>query len=757
MEKSAERIIEEDIQTIYLGNLNTVEFDLQLPLKGNNGSDIEWFSDNELFLKSNGSVTRPMNGVGDRKVNLHAIFHYGGRKKEEVYEVHILEEKSKIEIVEVLPLERTIPSGVVVALPQAVVVKADNDHFFSKRVEWKGGNEQIFNQCGEYILAGKVLNEKLPAELILHVEEGAESEKKDTTPVITPMDEGEVELKPGSPFFDNRERDLIYLKKISADQMLYNFRVEAGLDTLGAEEMIGWDSPKCLLRGHTTGHYMSALALCYRETHDHEIKEKLHYIVRELAECQEVFSRKPEYQEGYIGAYSEKQYDELEEEAKYPDVWAPYYTLHKILAGLLDAYHYIGDEIALEVAKKAGMWIYNRLSRLNKEQRENMWDTYIAGEFGGINETLVKLYEITGKEEYLTTAKMFDNDKLFIPMEESKDVLESMHVNQHVPQMIGAMELFEAEGEKRYYDIAEYFWKAVTDSHIFVNGGAGENEMFFEPYIYEKYLTEENTEYCVSYNMLKLTKQLYRFNPKTFYMDYYERVMFNHLVAGFDHDITGETNYFYPLKPGTAKLIKPQNTCCHGTGMESQMKYTEAIYFSKEEEIYINLFLNSKVNWKEKGITITQSVKRSEPGTIILCIEGRTEFKLKIRCPYWCDGYYDIMGNNGKIIAKCDADGYINIDRRSTDDEIQVQFACEMRVETLDEGSDIAALAYGPYILAALSNKEGFLEYHNLMNRIEKAEGDELEFFTREEQIVRWLPLYRVDKEKHHVYWKNIR
>lgn len=751
--KKTEMLLDEDIRKTYLGNLNTVEFDLKLPKEGKNGSKIEWSSDNELFLKSDGSVVRPMNGIGDRKVHLHAVFQLAGMRKEKIYEVHILEEESKVTIEEVLPIERSVQKGKEIQLPLAVVLRTDTGRFVSCNVEWEGGNIRKFEKCGTQHIKGRIKYENVQAELLVHVYENYTEEHMNTKPFVLCMDQGETKLLQESAIERAFDRGMNYLKSVDDDQMLYNFRVASGLDTKKAEPMAGWDSPECLLRGHTTGHYLSALALAYRETKDVQIDKKIIYMVEELAKCQNAFMTMPGFKQGYIGAYSEEQFDLLEKGILYPDVWAPYYTLHKIIAGLLDIYNYTNNEKALLIAEKAGIWIYNRLSRLTKKQRETMWDTYIAGEFGGMNETLTKLYVITGNSTFLSTARMFDNDKLFVPMEEKKDVLEAMHVNQHIPQIIGCMEIFKVTGEKRYYDIAKFFWKIVVKSHIYVNGGVGEGEMFFEPHLSEKYITEETTEYCASYNMLKLTKELFQYEPNSYYMDYYERTMMNHIAAGVFHDTTGDISYFYSLIPGAEKDIKFENACCHGTGMESQMKYTEAIYAKRKDELYVNLFLNSETYWKEKDLYITQSVKEENPGIIRLKLKGERACRIKIRCPHWCNGTYTVLVNNGKRIAKCGGDGYIIIDRKSADHEIEIQFLCKLQEEYIEHNSDIRALTYGPYVLAALSNQNTYLEYSNIKCSIKRNEGNGLKFMT--DDGILWVPLLDINKEKHHVYWKK--
>lgn len=730
--------IKKDIEELYLGNLKTVEFDLDLPKEGENGSTIEWISEHERFLSPEGKVTRPKRGVGDRKVLLHGIFRYGDEAVEKIYEVNILEEPDETKIVEIFPLQRNCGVGKEMSLPQSVVVKTVKGQILSYPVSWESGNRVCFSNAGTYEILGKVEETELSAKLIINVSEVYEEPKKDTKRLVRGFTKGEVKLLPGTVFWENRERDIEYLKSINADQMLYNFRKAAGLDTKQAPAMTGWDSPDGNLRGHTTGHYLSASALCYRETKDEEVLKKIESMIDGLAECQEAFEGQEGFQEGYIGAYSEQQFDLLEQGAKYPEIWAPYYTLHKILAGLLDCYTYAGNETALQIALKSGKWVYRRLARLTPEHRASMWNMYIAGEFGGINETMARLYEISGEACYLECAKMFDNDKLFVPMEEKQDALERLHANQHIPQILGSMEIFKATGEKRYYDIAQFFWKAVTESHIYVNGGTGESEMFLAPNLIGRKLTKDTTESCATYNMLKLTKELYEFEPKASYMDYYERAVWNHMAGTFDKELTGESTYFFPLNPGGQREFLFENSCCHGTGMESQMKYTEGIYFQDEESIYVNLFVSSELMCEEKSLFIGQTMDEKEPQRTLLCMKGNgSKIKLKIRKPYWCEGEAQVTVNGKSWDTSFDEAGYYILSKEWTDDTVEIYFPCKLRTEFTKDCPEVGAFAYGPYVLAVLLEEE--------------------EMLTLEEKDVeqkKLVPLCYVDKEKYHTYHK---
>ncbi len=755
---SAENQIKEDIEKIYLGNLNTVEFDLVLPKKGRNGSEIIWSSDDERFLHADGTVTRPRNGTGDRNVNLRALFRLRGIEIEKIYNVRVLEKPNLVQIISVLPIIRKARKGIRYEFPQAVVAKAVDGKWFSHPVIWELGDHKTFTQCGEYSVKGRLKNKKMEAVLFIQVTDDNSTSSGKPVTIIDALDKGETKLLPGSVFYHTAEMEKDYLLNIDVDQLLYNFRKAAGLDTREAQEMTGWDSPNSQLRGHTTGHFLSALALCWRENGNEKILEKINTLVDGLGECQDAFNKSPEYSYGYLGGYSEEQYDLLEKETPYPIIWAPYYTLHKILAGLLDCYYCTDNERALNIAIEAGLWVYRRLSALEKSKRENMWDIYIAGEFGGMNETMARLYQIKGDVRFLECAEMFNNDHLLIPMEEKKDTLGGIHANQHIPQIVGILEMYRATGEKRYYEIAEFFWRTITEHHTYVNGGTGENEMFWGSDCIAERLTKDTTELCATYNMLKLTRELFRFSPQSFYMDYYERAVVNHVAASFDDEPSGESTYFYPLKPGSKRQFLYENSCCHGTGLESQMKYGENIYWESEDTVYVNLFIPSEVEIKNKNLKIFQQAEETDPGLIRIKVKGKSDCILKIRKPYWCEGVYQVHINGIHTFAKCGADGYISIQKAWSDDEIKLCFPCTTRVERTTDKNEIAALAYGPFVLAALEEKKEFINMtlKNAAEAVAHEEKGNLQIIAAADdgKKITWIPLYKIKKQRHHVYWQ---
>ncbi|MCA1295301.1 glycoside hydrolase family 127 protein [Paenibacillus sp. alder61] len=757
-----EIIVLKDMEALYLGNLGTVEFNLNLPREGKYGSSITWQSEDTRFLRPDGSVFRPKYGIGKRTVRLRASFQYGDCVKEKIYEVTILEEPNNIQVTRIYPLHLQAETGAVYHLPSVAVVETEEHEVLSHPVDWEEGEERLFSQTGTFQVYGVLRDTSIPVYAEVQVSGERNKEIVSTAPTVHVFPAHRIRLKDGTEFKAAQDRSLKFLKTVDDDQMLFNFRAAAGLDTLGAPEMTGWDSPECLLRGHTTGHYLSALALCYAATGDGEIKRKAEYIIDSLAECQRAFSGKPGFREGFLSGYSEEQFDLLERFTRYPEIWAPYYTLHKIFAGLLDGYRYLDNETALTVADKLGDWVYRRLSRLPKPVLNKMWSMYIAGEYGGMNESLAELHSITGKPEHLAAAKLFDNDRLFVPMFEGIDALGGLHANQHIPQVLGALKIFQVTGEKRYYELASFFWRAVTEAHIYSIGGTGEGEMFRQPGRIGDYLSDKTAETCASYNMLKLTKELFAYRPEAAMMDYYERTMFNHILASCDSEPTGGSTYFMPLGPGWTKSFdSTENTCCHGTGLENHFKYAEGIYFHKADTLYVNLFVSSTLDWPERKLKITQEADKRHPGNVTLKFEGSGTLDLKIRLPHWASGNYKVMVNDQEMDDVANDNGYLSIRREWRDgDTVKLGFGCSLRLEAAPDRKERVSLAYGPYVLAALSDVKEFLRLPLRTERLEeqftKETGSPGLAFRYNKADLLFVPLADVHHESYHVYFELI-
>ncbi|EHS58617.1 beta-L-arabinofuranosidase domain-containing protein [Paenibacillus sp. Aloe-11] len=749
-------IVQGDIEVLHLGNLKTVEFDIHLPTEGKNGSKITWVSKDDRWIDGSGKVHQPEYGKGDRVVPITATFQYGESSLQKIFEVKILEEKNKIQVEKVFPIVIKQEVNKEFYLPSAVSIRTASGDVLAHSVTWNGGEHRCFSEVGEQKAAGYLTDTLYEVEAVIFIESKVENKSK-KAPQLHGISTQKVHLEGPSLLKSAQNRRLQFLLTVNDDQMLYNFRKAASLDTLNAPAMIGWDSDESLLKGHTTGHYLSALALCYASTGNERIHQKLAYLVDELNKVQLAFEADDRYHYGFLSAYSEEQFDLLEVYTRYPEIWAPYYTLHKILAGLLDSYHIAGIELALAIADKVGDWIYNRLSVLPHEQLKKMWGLYIAGEFGGINESLAELFTYTQKEHHIAAAKLFDNDRLFFPMEQQVDALGAMHANQHIPQIVGAFKIFEATGEQKYYDIAKFFWESVVNAHIYSIGGTGEGEMFKQPHKIGTHLTEHTAETCASYNLLKLTKQLYVYENDAKYMDYYERTMLNHILSSTDHECLGASTYFMPTSPGGQKGYDEENSCCHGTGLENHFKYAEAIFFEDVDSLYVNLFVPAALNDEGKGLQVVQSVPEIFNGEVEIHIETLTRTNLRVRIPYWHQGEITTFVNHTKVNT-IEENGYLVLSQEwNKGDQVTMKFTPRLRLEHTPDKADIASLAFGPYILAAVSDQKDYfklpLNQGNLPEKFERVAN--LNRFIFKDLHLEFAPLAELNHEHYHLYIKT--
>lgn len=569
---------------------------------------------------------------------------------------------------------------------------------------------------------------------------------------VTACDGAVIRILPGTIFYDTAERMRRYLLATDDDQMLYHFRKASGLDTGDARSPGGWDAEESRLKGHTTGHYLSALALAWHASGDEKLRGKAAYMVRELGKCQRAFLHIEGIDEGFLSGYSEEQFDLLEQLTPYPRIWAPWYTYHKILAGLLDCYTYhIEENEALRIAEGMGSWAYRRLFRIPKKQLSRMWSTYIAGEFGGMNAAMAQLAVITGKSEFLECAHLFDNERLFGPLRNRLDCLNGMHANQHIPQIIGAVEIYKASGDADFLELARAFWQTVTENRAYGPGGVGEGEMFHGFREIGGLLTANTQETCASYNMLKLTKELYQIEPDVRYMDYYERVLYNHILAAPAGDDSGESTYFFPLGPGMRREFLRENSCCHGTGMESHFKYWEGIYFRRKDEIYVNLYIPSEMEDGQTHIRIEAA--GGDEQSFRIRAKGENLRALAFRRPEWSPGY-QAMTDGDELDVYSDGDGYLRFAGDFSKEQcIGITWGQELRILRTPDEPEKAAIQYGPWLLAALSEQEEFLEVpfdeSDIAEKLIREEGPELSFRCGD---IRWVPLSRVDNRAYHAY-----
>lgn len=386
-------IVKSDKATIYLGNIFTVDTDLQLPSEGKLGSKITWKSKNEKVLKNDGKITPPEETEEDETVTLVATITKGEAVDIREYQITVLHRERVQVITELMEAYVENSIGICPELPGVIITIKDDGSFGIANAIWNKFNELEYSRLGTFKVNGSVSGTNLIANCIIKVNPRLAENHDDNSDsysslLVKPFELDQVSLE-DEVFIGNRDRDEEYLLSIDDDQMLYNFRAAAGLDLHQAAPLEGWDAPDCNLRGHTTGHYLTALAQAYASSEKTEFKNKIGYMIRELGKCQEAMEKSGKFSPGFLSGYSEEQFIKLEELTTYPTIWAPYYTLHKIMAGLLDCYQLARNEEALNICKKMGGWVYNRLKRLSKDKRNEMWSLYIAGEFGGMNEVKI--------------------------------------------------------------------------------------------------------------------------------------------------------------------------------------------------------------------------------------------------------------------------------------------------------------------------------------------------------------------------------
>jgi DUF1680 family protein len=501
----------------------------------------------------------------------------------------------------------------------------------------------------------------------------------------------EVRLLDG-PFKHAMELDRDYLVLLDLDRLLYNFRVNAGLPSK-AQPLGGWEEPKGELRGHFVGHYLSACALMYASTGDKRMKEKGDAIVAALAECQNKIGT------GYLSAYPESFIDRVEKRER---VWAPYYTLHKILAGLQDMYEYCDNQQALEVCKKFGDWVIARNSKLTDEQMQAM----LLTEQGGMNETLANLYALTGEKKYLEISLRFNHHRVVDPASQQEDKLTGLHANTQIPKFIGTARQYELTGDQALKTASLFFWNTVVKERSYVIGGHSNGEGFSPKERLSQALGPNTTETCNTYNMLKLTRHLFCWEPQAEYADYYERALYNHILPSQNPE-TGMMCYYVPLRSGSRRNYNTTNDsfwCCTGTGVENHAKYGDSIYFHTEADLYVNLFIASELNWKAKGVKLRQETKYpGEASTrLLFTCDKPVQLTLRIRRPFWATNGFDIRLNGNKFPVSASPGSFATLDRLwKSGDKVEIEMPFSVRIEAFKDNPDRFAFLDGPLVLAA--------------------------------------------------------
>ncbi|MFF1610010.1 beta-L-arabinofuranosidase domain-containing protein [Amycolatopsis sp. NPDC058278] len=566
---------------------------------------------------------------------------------------------------------------------------------------------------------------------------------------VFPFPLGAVRLQAG-PFLDNMNRQLAYFRFVDADRLLHTFRTNAGLAS-SAQPCGGWESPATELRGHSTGHLLSGLAQAYANTGDTAYRTKGDYLVDALAACQAASPGRG-FHAGYLSAFPENFFDRLEAGQS---VWAPYYTLHKIMAGLLDQYLLAGNQQALDVLLRKAAWTKARTDPLSVTQMQAALRT----EFGGMPEVLTNLYQVTGDPGHLATAQRFDHAQILDPLAANSDRLAGFHANTQIPKILGAIREYHATGTTRYRDIAVNFWRIVLDHHSYVIGGNSNGEYFQTPDAIAGQLSDTTCEVCNTYNMLKLTRQLFFTNPAPEYMDYYELALFNQILGEQDPNSShGFVTYYTPLRAGGIKTYANDYddfTCDHGTGMESQTKFADSVYFFAGETLYVNLFIASVLTWPGRGITVRQDTTFPASSGTKLTIGGSGHIALKIRVPRWTSGA--VVKVNGVAQGSPAPGAYFTIDRTwAPGDVVDVSVPASLTFPRANDDAGVGAAKYGPIVLAGQYGSTNLGALPTLQTGTVKQDpANPLRFTgTASTGAVTLLPFYATHHQRYTVYWR---
>lgn len=597
-----------------------------------------------------------------------------------------------------------------------------------------------------------------------------------------------------SRFRQNMEREEKWILSLPNERLLHSFYVNAGMltnkqdsKTKMPQPLGGWEQLDMELRGHSVGHILSGLSLLYAATGEDQYKRKGDSIITALAEIQRVLN-----QDGYLSAFPQNYIDR---NIAGKAVWAPWYTLHKIMAGLLDMYWNAGNSEALEIAKKMASWSYKKLSTLS----EATLTTMLRNEFGGMNEAFFNLYSITGDPRHLELARKFYHHAALDPLAEREDKLKGLHANTIIPKIVGEARAYELTNDARDSGIASFFWDIVVKDHTYAHGGNSDKEHFFAPDKLSEHLTGNTGETCNTYNMLKVTRHLFSWFAEAKYADYYEQALYNHILGQQD-PATGMVCYFTPMESGSYRLYSTPDQsfwCCVGSGFESQAKFGEAIYYHDENGVFVNLFIPSELTWKDKGIKIVQETKYPEEATTRLTVytglndagSARTKsFSLYIRYPGWAIKGAAIKVNGKSVRIVQSPGSYITINRAwKSGDKVEITYPMTLRWIPTPDNPKIAAIAYGPIVLAAPEGTEGMVapapyhdprdpyqyygyDYHipsDIVHTLKTGErgistwlrpvvGEPLTFVTAEgiaSRPIRMVPYYEIHRQRYVIYW----
>lgn len=594
------------------------------------------------------------------------------------------------------------------------------------------------------------------------------------------------------PFKQSRDLNLEVLLKYDVDRLIAPYRKEAGLPKK-VESYPNWEG----LDGHIGGHYLSAMAINYAATGNQECKNRMEYMIKELKECQEANAKNnSEWGVGYVGGFpnSAKLWSAFKKGdfSIYNSSWAPFYNLHKMYAGLRDAWLYAGNDEAKEMFIKFCDWGIDITAGLSDEQMEKMLNM----EHGGINEMFADAYQITREEKYLIAAKRYSHKQFLDPLSKGVDNLDNKHANTQIPKFLGFDRVAELSGDDKYADAASFSWQTITENRSLAFGGNSRREHFpSKTSCFDYLLVTDGPETCNTYNMLKLTENLFRNEPAAKYMDYYERATFNH-IRSTQHPEHGGYVYFTSARPRQHRKYSAPNMamwCCVGTGMENHSKYNQMIFTHSNDSLFLNLFIASELTWKEKEVVIKQETNFPvEEQTKLTIAKGSSEFNLLIRYPGWVEeGALRILVNGKEFPYSAKPSSYINIKREwKKGDEVQVFLPMNNTIEQLNNVPDYVAIMHGPILLGAKTGTEDmgnliagdgrFDQYtggkmlpidkapilidndiKNIGDKLEPVEGKPLSFRLNVKMInpIEGLilePFYQIHDSRYMIYWLSL-
>ncbi|MBP7507318.1 MAG: glycoside hydrolase family 127 protein [Prolixibacteraceae bacterium] len=585
---------------------------------------------------------------------------------------------------------------------------------------------------------------------------------------VYPFSLDQVKLLDG-PFKHATDLNEKILLSYIPDRFLARFRTESGLKAK-APAYEGWE--KETIAGHSLGHYLSACSQMYLTTGNVEFKNRVTYIVDELKECQDAVGN------GYIGASPGAMKIFENEISKgiikssgfdLNGLWAPLYTQHKILAGLTDAYKNTGNNKALGVAAKFAEWIDNCFSGLDDNQIQDILNC----EFGGINESLLDLYSYTRDDKYLSLAQKLHHKSVIDPITEGKDILAGKHANTQIPKFIGMARLFELTSDNKSDEAAKNFWNMVVYHHSYVTGGNCNHEYFGKPDSLRDRLSQNTTETCNVYNMLKLTEHLFMWKPSAEYADFYEKALFNHILSSQNHE-NGHVIYNLSLDMGGYKVYEDTEsfTCCVGTGMENHSKYNGNIYYHNNEELYVSQYIASELNWKDKDLVLKQSTHYPyEQGTSLLFqCKKPIDLVLNVRYPDWAKKGISIKINDENFITNEQPGSFIKINKKwNNGDLVSISMPFSLRSVPMPDDSNRIALMYGPLVLAGDLGPEDdehayepfyvpvlMINGKDSLNWMKETDSDKLYFKTEKvgnPRDIDFKPFFEISGRRYSVYF----